>query len=72
MISQSDVFLWLNPGRRVCLGEALARTESFIFAVNLLQRFTFSLPPHKPRPRLDGIPGITIGPHPYDIIAEKR
>ena len=50
----------------------MARTESFIFAVNLLQRFTFSLPPHKPRPRLDGIPGITIGPHPYEIIAEKR
>ena len=59
-------------GRRVCLGESLAKMEMFLFFVNLMQRFTFTLPAGRPRPPMDGIAGVTLGPHPYEIVATKR
>ena len=31
-------------GKRVCMGELLARNEVFLFTVNLIQRLRFSLP----------------------------
>ncbi|XP_062406661.1 cytochrome P450 2M1-like [Sardina pilchardus] len=38
---KNDGFVAFGLGRRVCLGEGLARTELFLFTCSLLQRFTF-------------------------------
>ena len=35
----------VEPGRRSCPGEMLARAELFLFAVAILQNFTIELPP---------------------------
>ena len=37
-------------GKRVCMGEILARNEIFLFTVNLLQRIRFLPPSSHPAP----------------------
>ncbi|KFP27406.1 Cytochrome P450 2D14, partial [Colius striatus] len=59
-------------GRRVCLGEQLARMELFLFFTSLLQKFTFVLPEDQPRPRTDGHFSFTNCPHPYLVRAVPR
>ncbi|XP_038045431.1 cytochrome P450 2U1-like [Patiria miniata] len=71
-VERPEALIPFGLGRRICMGETLAKMEMFLFFVNLLQRFTFSLPTGKPRPSLDGVAGITLSPHPYEVIATKR
>ncbi|KAG1951433.1 cytochrome P450 2M1-like [Pimephales promelas] len=46
---KSDGFVVFGMGKRACLGEALARTELFLFFTSLLQHFTFKamVPPEE-------------------------
>ncbi|PIK54511.1 putative cytochrome P450 2D15-like [Apostichopus japonicus] len=59
-------------GRRVCLGETLAKTEIFIFLTGLVQRFRFRVPDGDPLPSLDGNHGVVLSTRPYEICAEMR
>ncbi|XP_040895601.1 cytochrome P450 2J6-like [Toxotes jaculatrix] len=64
-------FIPFSAGKRVCLGENLARMELFLFFTSLMQRFTFSMPPGKEvvlKPRVS----ITLSPIPYEICATQR
>ncbi|XP_077367235.1 cytochrome P450 2K1-like isoform X2 [Festucalex cinctus] len=68
---KNDAFMPFSAGRRVCLGESLARMELFIFFVTLLQHFRFRPPPGVSEDSLDLTPrvGFTLSPTAHKLRA---
>ncbi|KAK2833445.1 hypothetical protein Q5P01_017334 [Channa striata] len=69
-----DAFLPFSAGRRVCLGESLAKMELFLFFTSLLQRYRFIPPPGVTEDELDLTPavGFTLCPLPHELCAVSR
>ncbi|XP_077133715.1 cytochrome P450 2D14-like [Ranitomeya variabilis] len=67
-----EAFIPFSAGRRVCLGEQLARMEFFLFFTTFLQQLTFEIPNDQPRPREDPIFALGLIPRPYNIHVVTR
>ncbi|XP_059204281.1 cytochrome P450 2K1-like [Centropristis striata] len=69
-----DAFMPFSAGRRVCLGESLAKMELFLFFTSLLQHFRFTPPPGVTEEELDLTPavGFTLGPSAHKLCAVRR
>nr|XP_033812258.1 cytochrome P450 2U1-like [Geotrypetes seraphini] len=61
-----------RKGRRVCLGEQLAKMEVFLMFVNLLQTFIFRLSDETNKPSLKGRFGLTLAPFPFNVTISSR
>ncbi|XP_037626170.1 cytochrome P450 2J6-like isoform X1 [Sebastes umbrosus] len=66
-----EAFLAFSAGKRVCLGEQLARTELFLFFTSILQRFSLTAPDGE-QPTLEFKLGATLCPKPYSLCAVPR
>ncbi|XP_070704955.1 cytochrome P450 2K1-like isoform X1 [Pempheris klunzingeri] len=69
--AKRDAFMPFSAGRRICLGESLARMELFIFFVTILQHFRFTPPPGVSEDELDLNPrvGFVLNPSPHKLCA---
>lgn len=66
-----EYFLPFSVGKRVCLGEQLAKSELFIFLTSLVQKFTFRAPDNE-KLSLKFRMGITVSPVSHRLCAVPR
>ncbi|XP_056895083.1 cytochrome P450 2J2-like [Takifugu flavidus] len=66
-----DAFIPFSAGKRVCIGENLAKMELFLFFTSILQHFKLSPVPGQ-MPSLEGILGFTYSPQPFRMIVAPR
>ncbi|XP_040891246.1 cytochrome P450 2U1 [Toxotes jaculatrix] len=69
---RKEYFIPFGIGRRVCMGEQLAKMELFLTVTSLLQAFKFRLPEGTPPPTLHGRFGLTLAPCPYSVCVSPR
>ncbi|XP_047510648.1 cytochrome P450 18a1-like [Pieris napi] len=70
-LSLPDHFIPFGVGRRICLGEQLARMELFIFFSNLMNNFDWEIPEGDEVPGLEGTYGTIHMPLPFKVIFKK-
>lgn len=66
-VTKPDYFLPFGVGRRMCLGDVLARMELFLFFSSLLHVFHIRLPEGQSLPSLKGNTGVTITPDSFKV-----
>ncbi|MED6241896.1 hypothetical protein ATANTOWER_029586 [Ataeniobius toweri] len=64
--AKKAAFIPFSAGKRLCLGENLARMELFLFFTSFMKHFTFSMPAGV-KAVMDYHAGITLAPKPYEI-----
>ena len=65
-------FLPFSAGRRVCLGEPLAKTEVFLIFSRLMRNFKIYHNSDEPFPGLDGITSVILSPYPFTVRLSAR
>ena len=70
-VVKKDYLIPFGIGKRICMGESLAKNELFIFFVRLLQRLDIKVTDPKPDPE-DCICSMTRIPNPYFVKVEER
>lgn len=71
-VSKPEYFLPFGVGRRMCLGEILARMEIFLFFSSLLHCFDIAVPEGETLPSLKGNAGVTISPNAFRVSLKPR
>ncbi|XP_035661944.1 cytochrome P450 2U1-like [Branchiostoma floridae] len=72
VVTRPESFMPFSTGRRVCLGEQLAKMELFLLFSSLLKHFTLKLPEGAAAPSTDGIMGFFYVPPKVNMCITKR
>ena len=72
-VCKNERFVPYGIGRRICMGESLAKDTLFIFVTTLIKNLTFENPVAHPKPDPENYTeGFTLIPHPYYVQIKRR
>ncbi|XP_022089645.1 cytochrome P450 2J3-like [Acanthaster planci] len=71
-VIKHEAHIPFSIGRRMCIGEQLAKMELFIFLTHLFHQFTIKKPEDSPPVSFKGIMGVTLSPLPYKVCVVPR
>lgn len=72
-IIRAQDILPFGQGKRLCLGEQLARASLFMYFSSMLQKYSIKLDPNaETKPTMTPIPGFTLSPTEYSVLIKKR
>lgn len=71
-VHKPEYFIPFGVGRRMCLGDVLARMELFLFFASFMHSFHIHLPDDQPLPSLKGNVGATITPEAFRVCLTHR
>ncbi|KAG7333768.1 hypothetical protein KOW79_002175 [Hemibagrus wyckioides] len=69
---RKEYFIPFGIGRRVCMGEQLAKMELFLMFTSMMQAFTFNLPEGHQPPSMHGRFGLTLAPSRFKVCVTPR
>ena len=73
LITKQEALMPFSVGKRVCLGETLARTELFLFIASIFRIFSVTWDPNSPKPsKDDSIDATILAPKPHKLIFTIR
>ncbi|XP_033339121.1 cytochrome P450 18a1 isoform X1 [Megalopta genalis] len=71
-VQKPEYFMPFGVGRRMCLGDVLARMELFLFFSSLMHTFQLRSPAGASLPSLRGNAGATVTPDPFHVCLVPR
>ncbi|XP_046656383.1 methyl farnesoate epoxidase-like isoform X2 [Daphnia pulicaria] len=71
-VIKSDRILPFGAGKRMCLGESLARNTLYLFVTSLVKSFQFQAIPNEPLPTLDPRMGFVQVYAPFKAVIKSR
>lgn len=71
-VRKPEFFMPFGVGRRMCLGDVLAKMELFLFFATLMHSFDMTLPAGEMMPSLKGTVGVTITPELFKVCLKPR
>ncbi|XP_021956777.1 cytochrome P450 2J3 [Folsomia candida] len=71
-VVRHEALLPFSTGKRVCLGESLAKDELFLFTACLFQRFRVTPDPNGPPPTMDYHMATVLIPMPHNLVVHDR
>ena len=67
-----EAFIPFGIGKRVCIGQSLAKVELFLFVSSLFQRFQVSTVPNEPKPKIEYSTGTVLILKPHRLVLTER